>query len=133
MVVGRNQMLPSNDPGVVNLLMCHHPLDWLHDRDALRDSLKARTTAARLRFAQADWEASPVVDAEPFQCLMLGLPKAGKTTFLAALWHVLKPGEIPGSLLMGPREGDQEYLNRTPRASNSRHFARNRSRVVSDG
>jgi hypothetical protein len=52
-----------------------------------------------------------VVDAEPFQCLMLGLPKAGKTTFLAALWHVLKSGEIPGSLLMGPREGDQEYLN----------------------
>ncbi len=52
-----------------------------------------------------------MVDAEPFQCLMLGLPKAGKTTFLAALWHVLKSGEIPGSLLMGPREGDQEYLN----------------------
>ncbi len=43
MVVGRNQMLPSNESGVVNLLMCHHPLDWLHDRDALRDSLKART------------------------------------------------------------------------------------------
>jgi predicted phosphodiesterase len=43
LVVGRNQMLPSNAPGVVNLLMCHHPLDWLHDRDALRDSLRART------------------------------------------------------------------------------------------
>jgi hypothetical protein len=52
-----------------------------------------------------------VVDAAPFQCLMLGLPKAGKTTFLASLWHVLKSGEIPGSLLMGQREGDQEYLN----------------------
>lgn len=52
-----------------------------------------------------------MVDAVPFQCLMLGLPKAGKTTFLAALWHVLKSGEIPGSLLMGQREGDQEYLN----------------------
>jgi len=43
MVVGRNQMLPSNEPGVVNLLMCHHPLEWLVDRDALKDSLKART------------------------------------------------------------------------------------------
>lgn len=42
---------------------------------------------------------------------MLGLPKAGKTTFLAALWHVLKTGEITGSLLMERREGDQEYLN----------------------
>ena len=52
-----------------------------------------------------------MVDAEPFQCLMLGLPKAGKTTFLAALWYVLKSAEIPGSLLMELREGDQEYLN----------------------
>lgn len=52
-----------------------------------------------------------MADAEPFQCLMLGLPKAGKTTFLAALWHVLKSREITGSLLMERREGDQEYLN----------------------
>ncbi len=43
LVVGRNQMYPSNEPGIVNLLMCHHPLDWLHDRDHLRDNLKART------------------------------------------------------------------------------------------
>jgi len=43
LVVGRNQMLPPNEDGVTNLLMCHHPLDWLHDRDALRDNLKART------------------------------------------------------------------------------------------
>lgn len=43
LVVGRDQMQPPNDPGVVNLLMCHHPLDWLHDRDALQDSLLART------------------------------------------------------------------------------------------
>ncbi len=42
LVVGRTQMLPANDPGVVNLVMCHHPLDWLHDRDNLRDNLKAR-------------------------------------------------------------------------------------------
>ena len=39
-------MLPDKDDGVVNLLMCHHPLDWLHDRDALRDSLKARVRVA---------------------------------------------------------------------------------------
>lgn len=38
-------MQPGNDPGIVNLLMCHHPLDWLHDRDALQDSLLARTKA----------------------------------------------------------------------------------------
>lgn len=43
LVVGRGQMQPGNDPGVVNMVMCHHPLDWLHDRDALQDSLLART------------------------------------------------------------------------------------------
>jgi hypothetical protein len=52
-----------------------------------------------------------VAEAELFQCLMLGLPKTGKTTFLAALWHVLKSNEVPGNLLMERREGDQEYLN----------------------
>lgn len=43
LVVGRSQMLPPNEDGVTNLLMCHHPLDWLYDRDALKDNLKART------------------------------------------------------------------------------------------
>ena len=47
----------------------------------------------------------------PFQCLMAGLPETGKTTFLAALWHVAKSHEIPGSLRLERREGDQEYLN----------------------
>ncbi len=46
LVVGRQQMLPLNDDGVTHLIMCHHPLDWLHDRDALRDNLKARTRVA---------------------------------------------------------------------------------------
>ena len=46
LVVGRQQMLPPNADGVTYLLMCHHPLDWLLDRDALRDNLKARTRVA---------------------------------------------------------------------------------------
>jgi predicted phosphodiesterase len=46
LVVGRQQMLPQNADGVTYLLMCHHPLDWLHDRDALRDNLKARVKIA---------------------------------------------------------------------------------------
>lgn len=47
----------------------------------------------------------------PFQCLMTGLPETGKTTFLAALWYVAKSHEIPGSMRLERREGDQEYLN----------------------
>ena len=52
-----------------------------------------------------------MAEAEPCQCLMVGLPQTGKTTFLAALWHVLKSNEVPGSLVMERREGDTEYLN----------------------
>jgi hypothetical protein len=50
-------------------------------------------------------------EAAPFQCLMAGLPATGKTTFLAALWHVAKSHEVPGSMRLERREGDQEYLN----------------------
>ncbi len=50
-------------------------------------------------------------DVKPIQLLMAGLPGAGKTTFLAALWHVVKSKEIAGSMQMERREGDQEYLN----------------------
>src|SRR5437763_11950314 len=51
-------------------------------------------------------------DAAPFECLMIGLPGTGKTTFLAALWHVMRSDEVPGSMRLERREGDQEYLNR---------------------
>ncbi len=50
-------------------------------------------------------------EVNPFQCLMAGLPGTGKTTFLAALWHVAKSHEVPGSMHLERREGDQEYLN----------------------
>lgn len=46
LLVGRQQTLPPNEDGVTYLLMCHHPLDWLHDRDAIKDNLKARTRVA---------------------------------------------------------------------------------------
>jgi hypothetical protein len=46
LVVGRQQTLPPVEDGVTYLLMCHHPLDWLHDRDAVKDNLKARTRVA---------------------------------------------------------------------------------------
>lgn len=43
--------------------------------------------------------------------LVIGLPEAGKTTFLAALWHVADTGGVPGAL-RAPRDVvDQEHLN----------------------
>lgn len=45
--------------------------------------------------------------------LMIGLPQTGKTTFLAALWHVVKNlHEVPGALSLKKLQGDQEHLNR---------------------
>jgi hypothetical protein len=43
--------------------------------------------------------------------VMIGLPEAGKTTYLAALWHVLCSNEVDGSLTLARLEGDQTYLN----------------------
>jgi hypothetical protein len=44
--------------------------------------------------------------------LMVGLPKAGKTTFLAALWHQLESAEIPMALTARELQPDREFLNK---------------------
>jgi hypothetical protein len=41
---------------------------------------------------------------------IIGLPKSGKTTFLAALWHVVTSGEVPNSLRLSKLLGNQSYL-----------------------
>jgi len=43
---------------------------------------------------------------------ILGLPGSGKTTYLAALWHVLDAGEVESKLVLDKLVGDNEYLNR---------------------
>lgn len=43
--------------------------------------------------------------------LLVGLPKAGKTSFIAALWHVVKSEEIEDSLRLSALGGDDTYLN----------------------
>lgn len=43
--------------------------------------------------------------------LLLGLPGSGKTTFLAALWHVAESAEIDPSLKVTQLAGDRKYLN----------------------
>lgn len=42
---------------------------------------------------------------------MLGLPSSGKTTFLAALWHVLNANEIECNFSLDRIEGDVRYLD----------------------
>ncbi len=44
--------------------------------------------------------------------LLIGLPQTGKTTFLAALWHVVDSDEVPNSMRLTKQHGDREYLNR---------------------
>jgi hypothetical protein len=48
--------------------------------------------------------------------LIIGLPEAGKTTFLAALWHVVTSKEVPGSLRLIKLEGDRKHLNKIRKA-----------------
>ena len=51
------------------------------------------------------------MDSEVSKHLLIGLPSTGKTTFLAAFWHVVETGEIPGSLLLQKLQGDWSHLN----------------------
>jgi hypothetical protein len=43
--------------------------------------------------------------------LVIGLPGAGKTTFIAALWHVLTSGEVGGALRLANLQPSREHLN----------------------
>ena len=43
--------------------------------------------------------------------LVIGLPEAGKTTFLAALWHVVDSAEVDGSLVVSEVHGVRDHLN----------------------
>jgi hypothetical protein len=43
--------------------------------------------------------------------LMLGLKGSGKTTFLAALWHLLEAAETTTRLRLSRLQADREYLN----------------------
>lgn len=43
--------------------------------------------------------------------VIMGLPASGKTTFLAALWHLVESGETDCRLVMDHFRGDFTYLN----------------------
>ena len=43
--------------------------------------------------------------------IAVGLPRTGKTTFLAAFWEVVNSAAVVGSLQIEQTHGDMEYLN----------------------
>ncbi len=43
--------------------------------------------------------------------VVMGLPASGKTTFLAALWHIIEADEVDCRLKLDHYEGDLKYLN----------------------
>jgi hypothetical protein len=47
----------------------------------------------------------------PITILLIGLKGSGKTTFLAALWHLLEAQEIPAALRTPLLQPDREHLN----------------------
>jgi len=50
--------------------------------------------------------------SDGFSLLLLGLRGSGKTSFLAALWHLVEASEVPTSLRASELQPDREYLNR---------------------
>lgn len=55
-------------------------------------------------------------DSSPHRILLLGLPETGKTTFLAALWHIVQDPAIGSSLQFERLDGDSKYLNQISQA-----------------
>jgi GTPase SAR1 family protein len=49
--------------------------------------------------------------AKASKILVVGLPGAGKTTFIAALWHLLSTERIDGALTLGDLQPDRAHLN----------------------
>jgi hypothetical protein len=43
---------------------------------------------------------------------ILGLPRSGKTTYLAALWHLIGAGEAETKVVLDKLVGDHDYLDR---------------------
>ncbi len=44
--------------------------------------------------------------------LVIGLPESGKTTFIAAFWHIVESEDVPSALRVKQLTGDRAYLNR---------------------
>lgn len=45
------------------------------------------------------------------KCLVIGLPESGKSTFIAALWEVVRAFVIPGAMHFEGLDGDDDYVN----------------------
>lgn len=70
-----------------------------------------RTSGAG-RESLAEGTASGIAPQDDTVALLaVGLPESGKTTFLAALWHVITLGTLPSSLTVDRVSGDRTYLN----------------------
>jgi len=48
---------------------------------------------------------------KPIRLLAMGLPQVGKTTFLAAFWHLLTSGEVRDSLVLAEFQPSRDHLN----------------------
>lgn len=48
--------------------------------------------------------------------VVIGLPESGKTTFLAALWHLIETGDTECSLTLDGYRGELTYLNKIAEA-----------------
>lgn len=53
-----------------------------------------------------------MTDTRPIsKFLMMGLPESGKSTFVAALWEVVRSNDVPEAMKIGTLRGDYSYVN----------------------
>src|SRR3546814_16478417 len=72
--------------------------------------MSSRHMARREPLGACPWYRSKLMSDRPI--IVMGLPASGKTTYLAALWHVLTSDEVPSLLkLAALGRGSMKYLN----------------------
>ncbi len=55
LVLGAFQTILPNSPEITNMILCHHPPDWLHDQDMVDRNLKSRARITLLGHKHSEW------------------------------------------------------------------------------
>src|SRR4051812_23311383 len=69
---------------------------------------------------------------DTFGILFAGLPESGKTTYLAALWHLLNSADMPLALRLTKVHGERTYLQKI-QSSWTKCKAPERTKVAAEG
>lgn len=72
LVLGCPQVQIPNDPSKTYVTLCHHPLDWLHDRDNVLPYLNSRARIALFGHKHNDWIVQQQVEGNTTLFIVAG-------------------------------------------------------------